>query len=152
MKCKYANAVFDVISPWKDDIIYITDGCAEFLDSKLILLSESVRSISEFGSVVWNPSRADKTEKLEKLYKYLQCSYYTLVWGVKLALYRYAPPPPRILQTEFVGWLTIISRRKHFDVLLFVYKLINGVIDCPDFSSPIHYRVPAAFDSIEINK
>ncbi|XP_054283758.1 uncharacterized protein LOC129000783 [Macrosteles quadrilineatus] len=93
-----------------------------------------VRSHLEYCSVVWSPYQLYLQERLQSI----QTRFIRLV-GLRLG-YRYADVPVCAL-AAVLDLRTLVYRRKVFD-LMFLHRLVNGEILCPELLERISFHVP----------
>jgi len=93
-----------------------------------------VRSIAEYGSVVWNPHSMVHSQQIERVQrKFLSLTGYNL--NIVHPRHDYAP----VLQN--LNLLSIDDRRNSHD-LTFLQNIICGKIDSPSLLQHIGFRVP----------
>ncbi|XP_046685630.1 uncharacterized protein LOC124371344 [Homalodisca vitripennis] len=97
-----------------------------------ILYYAHVRPHLEYCSVVWSPHQHYLVDDIEKI----QRRFLRLV-GVRLG-YRYTEVPIQDIAT-FLNIPSLSSRRCIQDVM-FLYRLINAELDCPDLLEKINFK------------
>lgn len=116
---------------------FINRNCADFTDKFALksIYCSLVRSTCEYGSVIWPPYQSGNKSKLEKI----QQKFLRFI-SIKCSI-------PREPHTSYIPLLTILNlktleqRRTVLD-LCFLYKLLVGDIDCPDFLSHLSFNTP----------
>jgi hypothetical protein len=98
-----------------------------------VLYCSLVRSSHEFGTLLWNPNQLQFIKKLEKVQKNF--------------LRFYAYKTMRLNQNmdeiaNFAGLKSLKTRQLVFNST-FVYKILNGEIDCPELLHKIGLKVPS---------
>jgi len=136
-KLKFDCHINNVVARSNQILGFIRRNCNDFHD---ILAIKSiycclVRSICEYGSIIWSPYTSIHKNKIESIQqKFLrfvsfQCSI------------------PREPHSSYTPLLTMLSietleqRRLRLDVY-FAYKLFSGSFDCPTFLSYFSFHVP----------
>jgi len=112
---------------------------AEFkLSSSLkTLYCSFVRSVLEYGIIIWDPCTFDGSSQLEIVQrKFLKFAASAL--PIECAPHEYQP----VLQCLHLS--TLYDRREQAN-LKFLSKLINGEVDSPALLSKLHFRVPSFF-------
>ncbi|XP_046685042.1 uncharacterized protein LOC124370788, partial [Homalodisca vitripennis] len=94
-----------------------------------------VRSVLEFGSVVWSPYQLGQIQRLQRIQ-----DRFVRVVGVRLG-FEYLDVPVRAVE-EFLGLNPLIVRRQLHD-LTFLQRVLVGDLDCPALLRLINIRVPA---------
>lgn len=90
-----------------------------------------VRSHLEFGSVVWSPSYSSFKEAIEKVqYKFL-----------KLICFKLNIPVTSSLQNSVFGF-TSCNLRRNVANIMFLFDLLNGLVDSPELLSMIGFITP----------
>lgn len=124
--CAKANSVLGFITRMSRDTLSP--------DTLLTLYVTLVRPILEYGSTVWAPYQVGHCDSLNMV----QRRFLRLV-GV-----RYGIRFPEVDVREIAVHLQLLplqSRRAASD-LIFLFKLINGVLDCPELLRLINFHVP----------
>jgi len=99
----------------------------------VILFKSLVRPILEYGSVIWSPFQRNHRELLESVQR-----RFIRMLGIRLGFtYRTTP-------VDDVGSLFDLPplevRREHTD-LLTLFRLVNGILDCPSLLDQIDFTV-----------
>jgi hypothetical protein len=104
------------------------------LQSFRLLYVSLVRPLLEYNTTIWSPHYNNATYSIEKVQrKFLRFLNYKI--GIPIEDINYPS-----LMTEFK--LPLLSdRRKLFDIL-FLCKIIHGLVDCADLVEMIQYHVP----------
>lgn len=103
-------------------------------DLSLLLYNTLVRSIVEYCSVVWNPGyqvHADRLERVQKRFLY----HLSFMQNKCKALQSYES------RLKHYNVMSLQKRREMADIIM-LYKLLNGMVDCPDIVAKIKIRVP----------
>ncbi|KAF0740550.1 Reverse transcriptase domain-containing protein [Aphis craccivora] len=116
---------------------FINRNCADFTDKFALksIYCSLVRSTCEYDSVNWSHYQSGNKSKLEKI----QLKFLRFI-SIKCSI-------PREPHTSYNPLLTILNlktfeqRRTVLD-LCFLYKLLVGDIDCPDFLSRLSFNTP----------
>ncbi|XP_046663523.1 uncharacterized protein LOC124356513 [Homalodisca vitripennis] len=93
-----------------------------------------VRPHLVYASVVWAPFQKNHCDLLERI----QIRFLKTV-GVRLG-FNYREVPVTTLR-DALGLPLLESRRRYLD-LMFLHRLLNGSIDCPDLLGMVDLRVP----------
>ena len=105
-------------------------------ETLITLFNSLVRSRLEYASIIWSPTYDVHIDTLENiLRKFLKFTCFKLD-----GVYPCIGYPQSLLLQRF-GLSSLESRRKYASVL-FLYKLINAHIDCPDLLGKINLSVP----------
>lgn len=100
-----------------------------------ILYYSFVRSILDFGCVVWHPLFKKQINRIEKVQKKF----------IKVLNYRnYRKKESYESSLSYYRLLSLNNRRKQFD-LVFLHKLLNNKIDSPDLLSKINFLTRIRF-------
>jgi hypothetical protein len=98
------------------------------------LFCSLVRSIVEFGSVLWDPYTATSSTQLERVQrKFLNYVSYSFKID--------HPPHDYLPVLQYLKLNSLADRRVNAN-LSFLYKLLNNSIDAPDLLSEVNFRVP----------
>lgn len=100
-----------------------------------ILYVALVRSIVDYCSVIWSPSYSTHITRIEKLQRRF----------IKLLCYRSGlqfDSQPYSFFLQYFGLPHLISRRKYYDIL-FAYKVLNNIINCPQILSLFSISTPS---------
>jgi len=124
---KKSSSIFGIISR----------TCKDFTNSDALetLYSSLVCSSLEYNSVIWSPSSAVHIQSLEAIKNRF------------LRFISYKCNIPRSLHTEYIPLLiklnmTGLAARKNIIDLKFLYKTVNGLINCPELLSSLNFNVP----------
>lgn len=101
-----------------------------------------VRQALEYSSQVWSPYTAGDRNRLDAI----QRRFLRMV-GVRLG-YHYGAVPVQQLQDD-LGLVSLQTRRETADVV-FLFKLLNSYVDCPELLSRIDIRCPSRTRSSEL--
>lgn len=106
----------------------------KMIKTKIVLYNAFVRSILEFGSVVWNPHYAVHSQRVEAI----QRAFTRHLAYVSGSISPQSPYEERILHFLMN---TLRDRRVAKD-LIFFHKLVNNKLDCNDLLEQIGLKVP----------
>lgn len=98
------------------------------------LFESLVRSVLEYCSVVWNPVykvHSDRLERVQKTFLY----HLTYMDNLCKSLRSYKS------RLDHYQIMPLEKRRNAADIIM-LYKLISGIVDCPDMLNRIIFRVP----------
>lgn len=99
-----------------------------------ILFTSLVRSILEYNSTIWSPVFNNHINTIERVQrKFLRCINFRL--GIPLETIDYD------FLLHSLKLLKLSDRRKIFD-LIFLYKIVNYLLDSPDILMLIQFHVP----------
>lgn len=116
---------------------FIIRNCADFSDKHALksVYCSLIRSICEYGSIIWSPYQLSYKSKLEKIQQtFLRFLSY------KCSIPR--DPHSSYSPILFILNLETLERRRLRLDLYFAFKLFSGIIDCPDFLSRFSFHVP----------
>ncbi|CAH2088283.1 unnamed protein product [Euphydryas editha] len=103
--------------------------------TKITLYCAYVRSVLEYGSVIWAPHYTVHQLRLERLQKrFLRYLSYSCYEFGKLASYKH--------KLKLYKMHSLIDRR-HVHDMIFLFKVLRGQIDCPTLLRLFHFRVPS---------
>jgi len=124
MICNKALRVFGFIR-WK---------CSEFKNLKCIkvLYFSLVRSILEYDSVIWNPHQSNLISRIE-------CIQNRLLW---VLAYKTNKLNLSIEQLTLAFDIEPLVNLRKLNDVLWLHKLLNSKIDCPELLSLILFNVP----------
>ncbi|CAG9781741.1 unnamed protein product [Diatraea saccharalis] len=102
--------------------------------TKIILYNSLVRSILEYGIVVWRPHYATHTLRLERIQKRFM-RHLSYSKGIAKSLKSYEE---RLKHFK----MTSLEKRRDLLDLLFLHKILTGKINCPPLLSLFKFKVP----------
>ena len=95
-----------------------------------------VKPILMYASQIWSPSVQGLSKKLESVqHLFLRMAS----WKTDFALSQFDHDYSHI--SKYLGICSLQSNRK-FSHLMFLFKLLNGFIDCPDLVKLVNFHVP----------
>ncbi|XP_046666385.1 uncharacterized protein LOC124358136 [Homalodisca vitripennis] len=103
-------------------------------DSMLVLYKSIVQPVLEYGTVIWSPYQLGHVEDLKRV----QTCFLRML-GTRLGC-AYMETPVLQLEQRF-HLQSLYHRRIIFD-LLFLFKLMNGLVDCPVLLEMVDFSVP----------
>lgn len=107
--------------------------------SLVFLFKALVRQIMEYASVIWTPHQLYLQIRLQEI----QRRFVSLLF---LKTGRAVQPD----HLESIYNLHPLHLRRHVADLVFLFKIIRGVIDCPDLLAKVNIRIPARTRSQDI--
>lgn len=93
------------------------------INTLLYLYTSLVRPILEYCSIVWNPLYDRQISAVQRVQNKL----------IKILKYRYS--------VSSIELIDLADRRTYFD-MLFLYKLINGIVDSSELLYQINFKIP----------
>lgn len=127
----------DIVSRSFKILGFVLRNCKSFknAETKISLFTALVRSVLEYGSIVWNPYFDIYKNRLENVQKrFLGHLTYSLNLAKKLQSYEE--------RLSFFKLLSLQNRRRVLDNS-FMFKLVNGSIESPYLLSKIMFRAPS---------
>lgn len=100
----------------------------------ITLFNSLVRSILEYCCVVWNPGYQVHSMRIEQVLK--RFMYHLAYMDNKCKLLRSYQS-----RLDFYNVMPLYKRRKVADIVM-LYKIVNGLVDCPNILEKIKIRVP----------
>lgn len=102
--------------------------------TKILLYNSLVRSIVEYASVVWRPHYATHILQIERLQK-------RFMWHLAFSVGKAKKLKSYDMRLKHFKMVTLEKRRDILDIV-FLSKLLNGKINCPNLLAKINFRVP----------
>lgn len=117
-------------------LAFVKRNCKEFTNpyTRKLLFTTFVRSKLDYGAIIWNPYYAVHSNRIELVQKKF----------IKFALFSInfcSPFPSYEARCRLIHLETLSNRRSKCSVI-FLYKLICGLIDCPALLSCIGINTP----------
>lgn len=100
----------------------------------VILYKSLIRPVLEYCSVIWSPYQSGHVDMLDQIQR-----RFVRILGMK-AGYRFLDVPMAGLEALYD--LQPLPDRRTANDLIFLYKIVNGIIDCPELLSDIDFLVP----------
>ena len=116
---------------------FINRSCKSFNNPHALkaLYCSYVRSILDYNSIVWSPSRVGPIQTIDSLQnRFLR--FLSFNCGIQRQPHSSYQPLLSLSNIE-----TLETRRKRSD-LCFIFKLINGQVYCPELLSSLSFLVP----------
>lgn len=101
-----------------------------------LLFSTFIRPRIEYASIIWCPAYNNHIDNLEKVQrKFLKYCYYK-----ENGIY----PPVGFPQSDILNRFSLdsLQERRIKSQIIFLHKLINNVVDCPQLLSMLNFHVP----------
>jgi Reverse transcriptase (RNA-dependent DNA polymerase) len=136
-KLKFDCHINNIVNRSHKILGFIIRNCADFTDKYALksIYCSLVRSICEYGSIIWSPYQSGHKSRLEKVQqKFLR--FLSFKCSIPREPHSSYAPLLSILNLE-----TLEQRRLRLD-LYFLYKLLSGNIDCPNFLSQLSFLTP----------
>ncbi|CAI6368362.1 unnamed protein product [Macrosiphum euphorbiae] len=136
-KLKFDCHIHMIINKSHQLLGFINHSCSDFTDKFTLksIYCSLIRPICEYGSIVWYPYQTGKKTRLEKVqHKFLRFISF------KCSI----PREPHTTYNPILSLLnlhTLEYSRISLD-LCFLYKLLNGNVDCPDFLNRLTFYTP----------
>lgn len=106
-------------------------------ETKILLFNSLVRSHLEFASVVWSPQYIVHSQRVESIQRSFTRHLAFFSSGIShRATYD--------LRLKYFKLVTLRNRRLIID-LLFLYKIVNALVDCGDILAEIKFSVPRCY-------
>ena len=94
-----------------------------------------VRSVTEYGCILWSPQYKIHIDRLEAIQrKFLNCVKHKLPNNLQID-FNYN------LSLSYLGMTTLCTRRKYFQ-LCFVFRVMNNLLDCNEILHSLFFYVP----------
>jgi len=136
-KLKFDSHINNIFIRLNKMLGFIIRNCIDFSDKHALksIYCSLIRSICEYGSIIWPPYQISSKLKLEKIqHKFLRFLSY------KCSI----PREPHSSYSSLLAILnleTLECRRLRLDLYL-AYKMFTGLLDCPDFLFLFSFNVP----------
>ncbi|XP_046679363.1 uncharacterized protein LOC124366806 [Homalodisca vitripennis] len=101
--------------------------------SMVILYKALVRPILEYGSIIWSPYQLNHVHSLNNVQK-----RFVRMLGCRLG-WNYFGTPIAEIENQFA--LRPLDSRRQITNLVTLYKLVNGLVDCPVLLSSVDLSV-----------
>ena len=138
----FKNNIQQMLSSATKSLSFVIRICHNFskISTFKLLYNAFVRSKLDYGSVVWNKQFSSWSNDVEKVQKrFLRYLYYRS--HKVYPNYKNGIIPTTSLQKEF-SIISLKDRRVRNDIL-FLFKLFQNKIDCPQILNSINFRVNA---------
>ncbi|XP_025419691.1 uncharacterized protein LOC112690015 [Sipha flava] len=137
-KPKFDCHITNIVNRSNKILGFIYRNCADFDDSLALksVYCSLVRSICEYGSIIWSPYQSGHKHKIEEIqHKFLRFLSH------KCSIIR----EPHSSYTSLLTFLNIETlEQRHLRLeLYFTYKLLTGLIDCPEFLCRFSFHTPS---------
>lgn len=108
------------------------------IDTIVLLFTSLVRSKLEYGALLWNPTTKENSKKLEQIQKRFVRYLFHKVNGF------YPTYPEQISYKDLIDSLNIksLEKRREDQAIIFIHKLCNNLINCPQLLSLIDFKIP----------
>ena len=119
-------------------VYFILRKCKGFTDpqSMVALFNSMVKPILNYASVIWCPHTKTDIKKIESVQRYfMRCVSYKTPVPMRFDQHDYS------VISNLLNMPNLNSIRKYND-LMFMYKLFNNLIDCPDILQKVSLRIP----------
>lgn len=135
-KLTYIPHMDDIISRASRSLGFIIRNCKVFLNpwTKIIIYNSFVRSTLEYCSIVWSPSYQIHQLRIERIQKRF-LRHLTFSSGLTKKLTSYKD------RLRHFNMVSLVVRRNILDII-FLYKVVRNLIDCPNILNKINFRVP----------
>lgn len=131
----FNNHIESICSKAFRNLGFIKRNCNEFKnpDCLITLYIALVRSGLEFGSTVWNINQIGLIDKIEKVQRRF----------IRFIAYKINMSGCSITDVEKRFNLVSLQARRKFIDVSFIFKMLNGMIECPEILEKIGIRVPS---------
>lgn len=138
-KLTFCHHINDIVTSSYRNLGFIIRNTKEFMDNNtlILLFNAFVRSKLEYASIIWSPEYAIHKLNVEKT----QRIFSKYLWYKNDGIYPARGTPQCDLLSRYQIH-DLESRRKYFSVV-FLHKILNNQIDCPDLCSYVKLHVPA---------
>lgn len=138
-KLRFTEHISSVVAKSFAVLGIIKRNAREFKDVYCLktLYISLVRSILEYGVVVWTPFHAVHIERIERVQKaFIRFALRRLPWRNRPHL------PPYEHRCALINLPTLKTRRTYLQ-RLFIFDLLENNIDCPELLTRLRFNVPA---------
>lgn len=106
------------------------------IDTLKLLYVALVRPHVEYASIIWSPRHAKFIKSIESVqHRFLRFASRTLGNPMDRIDHDYRPALASLK-------LTTLENRRHIADMIFLYKIINGLISCPDLLTLVSFNAP----------
>ncbi|XP_063924454.1 uncharacterized protein LOC135138413 [Zophobas morio] len=133
----YSQHVDDVVNKCNKRLGFITRITKEFSNTRpiIILYVSFIRSLLDYGSVIWTPNYKTAKKRLERLQMKI---IKTLAFKSNIDYNN----SDYVKLLEYFGIPAIERRHKYLDIC-FAFNLLNNHIDCPSILEQFYLHVPS---------
>lgn len=132
----FANHINYIIPKAYSLLAFIKRNCRDFSDLYTLKLvyTSLVRSKLEYGSLIWSPFYDNHIGRLERIQKkFIKFAFRFIQF--------FEPYPVYIDKCRFIHLETLENRRAHL-LVMFLYKIICGIVDCPILLKTVNFKIP----------
>lgn len=136
-KLTFVPHINNIIKKASNVLGFVIRKCKTFRNfkTKIIIYNTLVRSILEYGSVVWRPHYAVHALRIERIQKrFMWHLAFSTGMAKKVRSYN-----DRLKHFK----LPSLDQRRYLSDAIFAFKIINNKVDCPRLLSSFNFRAPA---------